>query len=77
MRPISTVLLFLSLVLFSCSNYTADLIIHNARIYTVNPSFDMASTMVIKDGRFIAVGEDELVDQYDAPSVLNLKGMPV
>ncbi|MGB2398073.1 MAG: amidohydrolase [Flavobacteriaceae bacterium] len=37
----------------------------------------MASTMVIKDGRFIAVGEDDLLDQYDAPSVLNLKGMPV
>ena len=29
----------------SCSNYNADLIIHNARIYTVNDSFELASTL--------------------------------
>ena len=61
----------------SCSNYNADLIIHNARIYTVNDSFELASTLVVKDGKFIAVGEDDLRNRYSAAATLDLKGIPV
>jgi len=61
----------------SCTNHNADLIIHNARIYTVNDSFELASTLVVKDGKFIAVGNDDLLEKYSAAAKLDLKGIPV
>ena len=65
------------LLLTSCSSADADLIIHNAKIYTVNKDFDTVSAVVVKDGRFIAVGNEELLSQYNAKSVVDLKGFPV
>ena len=61
----------------SCSQNNADLILRNGRIYTLNQSFEIASTVVIKDGKFIAVGDETLVDRYSAPRSLDLMGMPV
>lgn len=77
MKFFHTPFLLLLVLISSCSNENADLIIHNARIYTLNNSFDIATTMVIKDGRFIAVGDETLVGRYNANAVLNLQGMPV
>ncbi|MGB1449647.1 MAG: amidohydrolase [Flavobacteriaceae bacterium] len=70
-------LILLSFVLFSCNNYDADLIIHNAAVYTVNDNFDVASALVVKDGKILAVGEDDLLKRYNAAAVLDLKGLPV
>lgn len=38
---------------------TADLIIHNARIYTVNAAAPRADAVAIRDGRFLVVGDDQ------------------
>lgn len=71
-------LLFLSyILLLSCSANDADLIIHNAVIYTVNNDFDKATTVAVKDGKFIAVGGEELLELYTAKSVVDLNGFPV
>lgn len=70
-------LVLLALLFVSCSEDNADLILHNARIYTLNKSFDIASTLVVKDGKFIAVGDETLTNKYNAPSSIDLKGMPV
>lgn len=65
------------LLITSCSTLDADLIIHNAKVYTVNENFDTVTAVVVKDGRFIAVGNEELLNQYNAKSVVDLKGFPV
>lgn len=70
-------LLLLTIFLVSCNNYNADFIIHNAKIYTVNENFDVASAVVVKEGKIIAVGQEDLVGQFNAPAVLDLKGLPV
>ena len=68
----------ISFLLFtSCSSNDADLIIHNATIYTVNESFETATAVVVKDGKFIAVGGEDLLNQYKARSVVNLNGFSV
>ncbi len=70
-------LLLLSVVLFSCNNFTADLIIHNAKVYTVNEKFDVVSAVVVKNGKIIDLGDEALLNQYNAAAVLDLKGLPV
>lgn len=73
----ASILLF-SLVLFlSCQSPEADLIIHNAKIYTVNQNFDVATAVAVKDGVFIAVGGDELLSQYTSKNTVDLKGFSV
>lgn len=77
MKSVFKVMLLLLIGTTSCSDYNADLIIHNARIYTVNDSFELSSTLVVKDGKFIAVGGEELLENYNAAAMLDLKGIPV
>ena len=70
-------LVFSFLLFTSCSPDTADLIIHNATVYTVNESFETATAVVVKDGKFIAIGGEDLLNQYKARSVVDLKGFSV
>ena len=68
----------ISFLLFtSCTSNDADLIIHNATIYTVNERFETATAVVVKDGKFIAVGGEDLLNQYKARSIVNLNGFSV
>jgi predicted amidohydrolase YtcJ len=57
----------------------ADLIIRDAHIVTVDPSFSTASAAAIRDGRFIAVGSDAAVLRTKGPNtrVLDLHGQTV
>ena len=70
-------LVFSFLLFTSCSSDTADLIIHNATIYTVNESFETATAVVVKDGKFIAIGGEDLLNRYKARSVVDLNGFSV
>lgn len=76
MKTLYTLLLS-ALVLTSCSTEKADLIIHNAKIYTVNDAFDIKSAVAIKDGKFIAIGGEEILSKYNANDLLDLKGLAV
>ena len=53
------------LLLISCQN-GADLIVHNASIYTMNDKMEKASAFVIKKGKFIDVGGEEILKKYSA-----------
>src|SRR5512133_3514236 len=56
----------------------ADLLLYNARIYTVNKQSDIVSAMVIRNGRVIATGEEvNLRKKYRARRETDLKGKPV
>ena len=76
MKTLYTLLLS-ALVLASCSTEKADLIIHNAKIYTVNDAFDIKSAVAIKDGKFIAIGGEEILSKFNANDLLDLKGLAV
>lgn len=53
----------------------ADLIVYNARVYTVDSAFSKASAFAVKDGRFLEVGSTEaILDRYTAPTRVDAGG---
>jgi len=59
----------------SCKKEQVDLIVHNAKVYTVNNEFQIAESFAIKDGKFIAVGQfDEILSKFNSDSIVDLKG---
>ncbi|HAM98989.1 MAG TPA: amidohydrolase [Marinilabiliales bacterium] len=77
MNRIFTWLLILGgLTMTSCKfKQKADLIIKNAKIYTVDKNFTVVQGIAVLDGRFVAVGPDATINaQYYSDQVLDLKG---
>lgn len=64
------------ILLVSCNNkQPADLLVHNAVIYTVDSGFHIAEAMAIKDGKIIAVGTNkDLQEKYDPKENLDANG---
>jgi predicted amidohydrolase YtcJ len=66
------------ILMTSCGNQQkerADLIIHNATIYTVDEAFSVAEAAAISNGRFVATGTNqEIMAGYKANEVLDLAG---
>ncbi|WP_130907478.1 amidohydrolase [Pseudomonas sp. Sample_16] len=58
---------------------TADLILFNGKLHTVDREKPMATAVAIKDGRFIAVGTDgeAMAHKSSATQIIDLKGRPV
>lgn len=54
-----------------------DLIVTNAKVYTVDNSFSLKSTFAVKDGLFEAVGDESLLDKFYAKRIIDLEGKPV
>ena len=65
--------------MISCTPKTpVDTIVHNAKIYTVDDDFSMAEAFAVKDGKFVAVGdENDIMDHYTATEVIDAQGRPV
>ena len=56
----------------------ADLIITNAKIYTVNQNFDTAESMVISNGKIMAIGKSaDLLKKFKSKNIQNLQGKTV
>ncbi|MGB8194985.1 MAG: amidohydrolase [Chitinophagaceae bacterium] len=70
------ILAFISFTfLFSCGKKQADLLIHNAIIYTVDSAFSTAEAMAIKDGKIIAIGKSaDLQNEYEAKESIDAQG---
>lgn len=72
---------FLTLIaFFSCQEekQSADLIVTNANIYTVDEAFSKAEAFAIKDGKFIAVGSSEnITESYEAENTVDAKGQTI
>ena len=57
---------------------TADLVIHNATIYSCDKDFTVYEAMAIKDGKIIQLGpEREILNGYKTDQVIDLKKAPV
>ena len=56
---------------------SADLILHNGKIVTVDEDFTIAEAVVLRGDRIVAVGGNELVQEYDAPRIVDLEGRTV
>jgi predicted amidohydrolase YtcJ len=69
----------LSLTLMNCTEQEqADLIVHNAKIYTVNDAFDVNEAMVIANGKIVAIGaEHEILNKYSAKEVIDVRKRPI
>jgi len=65
-----------SVLLSSCQD-KVDLLVHNGLVYTMNNNGTVASSFVVDDGKFIAIGGEELLKKYKAKRVLNLQNLPV
>ncbi len=65
--------------LISCEgNKQIDLIVHNAKIYTINENFDIAEAMAINKGKIIAIGaENEILNKYEAKINVDAKKRPI
>ena len=80
MKYLSSFRLFLTafvLILISgChSRRNADLIVHNATVYTVNNSFAVTQAFAVKNGKIISMGNsDEILDDYQSENTVDLKG---
>ena len=76
MRKIYTLLLLLSLVACnSNSKITADLIVTNAVVYTVNDNFDTAEAFAVKNGKFVAIGTTkEILEAYEPKGLIDAGG---
>ena len=68
--------LFFTVILTSC-NTRVDFIVHNAKVYTANRDMDVASAFAVKDGKFIAVGDESLLDEYQTSNLVDAQGLPV
>lgn len=73
MKKIS-ILAFLAILLFSCqTKQEVEIIISNAKIYTVDQDFSMAEAMAIKDGKVVAIGDQEtILSAYHAHENIDL-----
>ena len=69
---IASILTFMT----ACNQKTpVDLIIHNANIYTVDNDFSKAQAFAVKDGKFVAVGDEEsIIRQYAAKETIDAQG---
>lgn len=74
-------LFFLSFVVFfsSCTtNHEVDLIVHNAKVYTVDSSFHVAEAFAVRNGVFIEIGTSEdILKRYHAKETIDAQGLPV
>jgi predicted amidohydrolase YtcJ len=55
---------------------SADLILRNGRIYTVDAMRSWASAVAISEGRFVAIGDDTVVEAFQGPATetIDLEG---
>ncbi len=73
MKRFSFFLILLLLSLTSCSSKkeSADLILTNAKIYTVNDTFDIVEALVVKDGKIIFIGTTkEANERFEAKNII-------
>lgn len=65
------------LTLLQAQGAVADLILFNGKIVTVDDAFSIREAIVVKDGRIVAVGGNELRNRYAAARTIDLKGRMV
>ncbi len=79
MRIYTLVATLLVLVCTACkTKQQADLIVHNALIYTVDSSFSTAGAIAVKDGKILALGNnDSVLNAFTATEMVDAGGKAV
>jgi predicted amidohydrolase YtcJ len=79
MRFLTTIIIFVSSLLCACSSKKhADIIVQNAKVYTVDADFSVAEAFAIADGKIIEVGSSAaILAAYDAKEIINAGGKAV
>ena len=84
MRCVGTALTRLAVLLLSptvslAADAPPDLIVHNAKIVTVDPAFSVRRAMAVRQGKIVAIGEDRTILATKGPdtSVVDLAGKTV
>src|SRR5215467_1099204 len=55
----------------------ADLVLYNGKIITVDDAFSIREAIVIKDGKILAVGANDLRNRYSGARAIDLRGRTV
>jgi predicted amidohydrolase YtcJ len=75
-----TTLLLIGLLLGACGDSShielakADTIFYNGKIVTLDQQSSIASTLVVDDGRIIAIGDEQVANAYAATTSIDLEG---
>ena len=69
--------LFLLLIFLTSCSEKVDLIVYNAEIYTVNDNYYKATSVAIKDGKFVYVGDDSVMSKYSSSNIINAEGLAI
>jgi len=71
--------LIVSAIFSSCvKKEQADVIVYNAKVYTVNSTFDTVEAFAVKDGKILALGNtDDIKNKYSAPEEIDAIGKTV
>jgi len=78
MKNTFSLLILLALITACNRPKKADLLVINAKAYTVNDSQKEASAFAVKDGKFIAIGNTQtLTNQYSATTIIDAKGKTI
>ncbi len=70
----------LVLILFSSCKFRQkiSLVVHHAKIYTVDAKFSVAEAMAIRDGKILAIGtNEEILKEYEGEEELNAAGKTI
>ncbi|MCZ4225447.1 amidohydrolase [Pedobacter rhodius] len=68
----------ITIFLSSCGKEKADVIVYNAKVYTVNSKFDIVEAFAVKDGKILALGKsDEIRNKYSAAEEVDAAGKAV
>lgn len=76
---LTIILIMLTAILYGCGQKKeTGMIIKNAKIYSVNENFDIYESMVMKEGKILALGSNKEIEQnYNTEKVIDLGGKPV
>lgn len=75
-KIISILTLCFSIAIIAQKN--ADLIVTNAKIYTVNQKFDVAQSMAISNGKILAIGKSaDILKKYKSSKIQDFQGKTV
>ncbi len=78
MKNIFIVLLMILVIACGEKKERADLMVINAKVYTVDSTFSIQSAFAVKDGQFLAVGESDVIkNQFEADELIDAGGAAV
>lgn len=78
MKKLNVLFIFFAIAICACNKPKADLIIYNAKIYTVNDKFEIAQCIAVSDGMIVGVGNNEDIrGKFNAKEEIDAEGKPM